>query len=98
MTPLFARQSLVIHTTSTSAASSTYKMAPKPADDAASTFSESTTYSYDKPAEKTSKPKRSFRQKMKAAIKELGTSPFEEEEDKHKQSAGWLASMPPSRV
>lgn len=87
-----------MHTTSASPASSPIKMASKPADYAASTFSESTTYSYDKPTDKTSKPKRSFRQRVKAAIKDIGTSPFEEQDDKHKQSASWLASLPPSRV
>jgi len=67
---------------------------------AASTFSQSTTYSHEKPDERTSnKPKESFRHRIKAALKNVGTSPFEyEDEIKQKEAAGWLSSMPPSKV
>lgn len=90
-----------MHSTSTSPSypSTQSKMASKSTDYAASTFSESTTYSHEKPAAvMASKPKRSFRQKVKSVIKDIGTSPFEDGGEKHKQSAGWLSSMPPSKI
>lgn len=70
------------------------------ASDTASTFSMSTAYSYDKEAPTASKPKerRSMRQRMKKAIKDIGTAPWEAEDDKIKQSAAWLARLPPSRI
>lgn len=101
ITTMYARQSFIMHTTSASpasSASSAPRMAPKAAGYAASSLSESTTYSYDKPTQETSKPRRSFRQRVKTVLKELGTSPFEGEDDKHKQSAGWLTSLPPSKI
>ncbi|CAN8098765.1 unnamed protein product [Discula destructiva] len=73
-------------------------MAPRTKQYAASALSESTTYSYDKPAEETPKSKRSFKQRVKSALKDVGTSPFEYEDDKHKQTAGWLTSLPPSKI
>lgn len=90
-----------MHTTtvSTSVPSTQNKMSSKSTDYAASTFSESTTYSHDKPAAMTtSQPKRSFRERVKSSLKDIGKSPFEDGGEKHKQSAGWLSSLPPSRV
>lgn len=64
---------------------------------AASTFSESTVYSYKKPAEKTFIPNRSFKQRVKSVFKDIGTSPFEYEDDKLK-TAAVVINMPPSRI
>lgn len=64
---------------------------------ATSTFSEASAYSYDKPAERESKPKRSLRQRVKSALKDIGTSPFEYN-DEMKPTAGWLASLPPPKI
>lgn len=71
---------------------------PYAASTSASYSSDSSTYSYDKPTQKTSKPKRSIGQRVKAALKDIGTSPFPNEDDKHKQTAGWLTSMGPSKI
>lgn len=75
------------------------KMSFRTKEYASSTFSESTTYSYDKSASTMSKPKRSFRERAKGVIKSIGTSPFEYEDDvKAKETAGWLSSLPPSKI
>jgi hypothetical protein len=66
-------------------------------DYAPSTYSVSTTCSFEKPAQQPTKTKRSFRQKMKDAVKDIGTSPFEYDE-REKQSFAWAAQMPPSRL
>lgn len=66
-------------------------------DYAASTFSEATAYSYDKAAPNTKR--RSLRQRVKSALKDIGKSPFEYDDDnKHKQAAAWVTSLPPSRI
>lgn len=72
---------------------------------AASTYSEATTtttaYSYDKaPTDKPfKKTKRSLKQRAKSFFKDIGTNPFEyEDENKHKQAAAFVATMPPSRI
>lgn len=68
---------------------------------AASTFSEATsTYSYDKDAlnSKPIKEKRSLKQKVKSVLKDIGTNPFEYDDDSHKQPATWVAKLPPSRT
>lgn len=64
---------------------------------ASSTYSVSTTCSYEKPSQQPAKTKRSFRQRMKDAVKDIGSSPFENDE-REKQSFAWAAQMPPSRL
>lgn len=64
---------------------------------APSTYSVSTTCSYDKTSQKSTKPKRSFKQRVKDAVKDIGSSPFEYD-DREKASFAWAAQMPPSRL
>jgi hypothetical protein len=64
---------------------------------APSTYSVSTTCSYAKPAQKPIKTKTSFRQRIKDAVKDIGSSPFEHDE-REKRSFAWAAQMPPSRL
>lgn len=66
-------------------------------DYAPSTYSVSTTCSYDKPSQQPAKTKRSFKQRVKDAVKDIGSSPFEYD-DREKQSFAWAAQMPPSRL
>ncbi|KAG8165114.1 hypothetical protein KVR01_005389 [Diaporthe batatas] len=73
------------------------KMPSQTRDYASSTYSVSTTCSYEKPSQKSAKTKRSLKQRMKDAVKDIGTSPFEHDE-REKQSFAWAASMPPSRL
>lgn len=73
------------------------KMPSQTRDYASSTYSVSTTCSYEKPSQQPAKTKRSLKQRMKDAVKEIGTSPFENDE-REKQSFAWSASMPPSRL
>lgn len=73
------------------------KMPSQSRDYASSTYSVSTTCSYEKPSQKPAKTKRSLKQRMKDAVKEIGSSPFENDE-REKQSFAWAASMPPSRL
>lgn len=70
---------------------------PQTREYATSTFSEASADSYNKPTERQSKPKRSLRQRVKSAIKDIGTSPFEYDDD-IKPTAGWLSSMPPPKI
>ncbi|KUI66123.1 hypothetical protein VM1G_01611 [Cytospora mali] len=67
-------------------------------DYAPSTYSEATAYSYDKTPEEPRKTKRSFKQRVKGIVKDIGTSPFEYDDDKEKRSFAWVATMPPSRI
>lgn len=88
-----------MQSTSTAYISKPTKMATETKEYASSTFSESTAYSYDKTStDKQSEPKRSFRQRVKNVLKDIGTSPFEYEDDESRQTAGWLTSLPPSKV
>lgn len=69
---------------------------------AASTFSEATTtYSYDKtPVEQsktTTTGKRSLKQRVKSVFKDMGTNPFEYDQDQDKP-ANWVSKLPPSRT
>lgn len=66
-------------------------------DYAPSTYSVSTTCSYEKPSQQPKKTKRSFKQRVKDVVKDIGTSPFEYDE-REKQSFAWSAQMPPSRL
>lgn len=87
-----------MQSTNTTHKSEPAKMPAQAKEYAASTFSESTAWSYDKASDKQSKPKRSFRQKIKNAFKDIGTSPFEYDDDEAIQTAGWLTSLPPSKT
>ncbi|KAJ0121298.1 hypothetical protein J7T55_008461 [Diaporthe amygdali] len=62
-----------------------------------SAYSVSTTCSYEKTPQKSTKTKRSFKQRVKDAVKDIGSSPFEYDQ-REKQSFAWAASMPPSRL
>lgn len=66
-------------------------------DYAPSTYSVSTTCSYEKTPQQPTKTKRSFKQRVKDAVKDIGSSPFEYD-DREKQSFAWAAQMPPSRL
>ncbi|ROW10888.1 hypothetical protein VPNG_05332 [Cytospora leucostoma] len=67
-------------------------------DYAVSTVSGSTTYSYDKMPKGNHAAKRSLRQKVKDAVKDIGTSPFEYDDEKERQAFTWVATLPPSRT
>ena len=67
-------------------------------DYASSTFSDTTMYSTDKTPEQPRKTKRSFRQRVKDAVKDIGTSPFEYDDEAEKRGFAWVASVPPSRI
>lgn len=69
-------------------------------DYATSTYSESSAYSYSKPSEepRNMKTKRSLKQRVKDAIKDIGTSPFQYDDEKEARSFAWIATMPPSRI
>lgn len=73
------------------------KMPSQTSNYAPSTYSVSTTCSYEKSPQQPTKTKRSFRQRVKDAVKDIGTSPFEYDE-REKQSFAWAAQMPPSRI
>lgn len=64
---------------------------------APSTYSVSTTCSYEKTPQQPKKTKRSFKQRVKDAVKDIGSSPFEYD-DREKASFAWAAQMPPSRL
>lgn len=64
---------------------------------APSTYSVSTTCSYEKTSLQPTKTKRSFKQRVKDAVKDIGSSPFEYD-DREKHSFAWAAQMPPSRI
>ncbi|KAI0013004.1 hypothetical protein F4779DRAFT_614165 [Xylariaceae sp. FL0662B] len=49
----------------------------------ASTYSESTTYSYDKEKQGQSQPKRSMRQRMKDVVKDMGKPPTARYDSEH---------------
>lgn len=66
-------------------------------DYAPSTYSVSTTCSYEKTPQQPTKTKRSFKQRVKDVVKDIGSSPFEYD-DREKQSFAWSAQMPPSRL
>lgn len=67
---------------------------------ATSTYSETSTISYDKPStpEEPRKTKRSFRQRVKDVVKDIGTSPFQYDDETEKRSFAWVATLPPSRI
>lgn len=65
---------------------------------AASTLSGSTTYSYDKVPKENHTTKRSLRQRVKDAVKDIGTSPFEYDDEKERQAFTWVVTLPPSRT
>ncbi|KAL1870489.1 hypothetical protein Daus18300_005177 [Diaporthe australafricana] len=62
-----------------------------------SAYSVSTTCSYEKSPQQPTKTKRSFGQRIKAAVKDIGSSPFEYDQ-REKESFAWAAQMPPSRI
>ncbi|POS77089.1 hypothetical protein DHEL01_v204526 [Diaporthe helianthi] len=66
-------------------------------DYASSTYTVSTACSYEKSSQQPAKTKRSLKQRVKDAVKEIGTSPFENDQ-REEQSFAWAASMPPSRL
>lgn len=66
---------------------------------APSTFSESTVYSYDKMSTQPPlKPKRSLGQRIKKALKDVGTSPFQYDSDEENPTSGGPVSKPPMRI
>ncbi|ROV99969.1 hypothetical protein VMCG_06276 [Cytospora schulzeri] len=67
-------------------------------DYATSTYSESSGYSYEKTSEEPRKTKRSLKQRVKDAVKDIGTSPFQYDDEEEKRSYTWVATMPPSRI
>lgn len=73
-------------------------MSSKQASYAASTFSQDTTFSYEKQPATQTKTKRSLKEKAKSLVKELGTSPFQYDDETEKATNGWVATLPPSRT
>lgn len=74
-------------------------MSSQSVDYATSTYSESSVTSYDKtPVEPTRKTRRSFRQMVKDVVKDIGTSPFQYEDEVEKRSFAWVPTLPPSRI
>lgn len=88
--PTSSKITVVDHPTQITMPSQTRNYAP-------STYSVSTTCSYEKTPQQPTKAKRSFKQRVKDAVKDIGSSPFEYD-DREKQSFAWAAQMPPSRL
>lgn len=88
--PTSSKTTVLDHPTQTTMPSQTKTYAP-------STYSVSTTCSYEKTPQQPTKAKRSFKQRVKDAVKDIGSSPFEYD-DREKASFAWAAQMPPSRI
>lgn len=73
-------------------------MSLQASDYAASTYSESTMYSKDNTTQQPRQTKRSFRQRVKDVVKDIGTSPCVYDDEEEKRGFAWVASVPPSRT